>query len=160
MQIHGTENEKKKDFFKWSLGPDPSTFLLQTGSGSIILQREPGPFFYRPDPDSLFYGPEQGRFFYGSDPNNFEEPDQGWCFLQTDEMDSKYIRYYTWLYPKIYNYIYFSFLSVCLFVSLFPINVKTAEPIGPKFFVGPRLTPEKVYEWSELKKFSKHCWFL
>ena len=25
---------------------------------------------------------------------------------------------------------------VCLSVCLFPINVKTAEPIGPKFFVG------------------------
>ena len=30
-------------------------------------------------------------------------------------------------------------VSVCLFVS--QINVKTAEPIGPNFFVGPRVTP-------------------
>ena len=36
-------------------------------------------------------------------------------------------------------------LSVCLC----PINVKTAEPIGPKFFVGPHVTPGKVYEWSK-----------
>ena len=28
----------------------------------------------------------------------------------------------------------------CLSVHLYPINVKTAEPIGPEFFVGPRLT--------------------
>jgi len=33
-------------------------------------------------------------------------------------------------------------LSVCLY----PINVKTAEPIGPKFFVGHLGTPGKVYE--------------
>ena len=26
-----------------------------------------------------------------------------------------------------------------LFVCLYPINVKTAEPIGPKFCVGPRV---------------------
>ena len=35
-----------------------------------------------------------------------------------------------------------AFLSVCLY----PINVKTAEPIGPKFFVGHLGTPGKVYE--------------
>ena len=28
------------------------------------------------------------------------------------------------------------YLLVCLSVCLFPINVKTAEPIGPKLFVG------------------------
>ena len=33
-------------------------------------------------------------------------------------------------------------LSVCLY----PINVKKAEPIGPKFFVGPHVIPGKVYE--------------
>jgi len=37
-------------------------------------------------------------------------------------------------------------LSVCLFVWLYPINVKTAEPIGPKFFVGHHVTTGKVYE--------------
>ena len=42
-------------------------------------------------------------------------------------------------------------LSVGLFVCLYPINVKTAEPIGPKFFVGHHVTPWKVYEWSKLK---------
>ena len=46
-------------------------------------------------------------------------------------------------------------LSVCLgvwvFVCLFPINVWTAEPIGPNFFVGHHVTPGKVYEWSKFK---------
>ena len=37
-------------------------------------------------------------------------------------------------------------LSVCLSVCLYPINVKTAEPIGPKFFVGHLGIPGKVYE--------------
>jgi len=35
-------------------------------------------------------------------------------------------------------------LSGCLFVS--NINVKTAEPIGPNFFVGHHVTTGKVYE--------------
>ena len=34
----------------------------------------------------------------------------------------------------------------CLSVCLDPINVKTAEPIGPKFFVGHHVSPGKVYE--------------
>jgi len=33
-------------------------------------------------------------------------------------------------------YINLACLSVCLSVCLYPINVKTAEPIGPKFFEG------------------------
>ena len=37
-------------------------------------------------------------------------------------------------------------LSVCLSVCLYPINVKTAEPIEPKFFVGHLGTPGKVYD--------------
>ena len=47
-------------------------------------------------------------------------------------------------------YINLACLSVCVFVCLsvclYPINVKTAEPIGPKFFVGPHGAPGKVYE--------------
>ena len=35
----------------------------------------------------------------------------------------------------------------CLSVCLYSINVKTAEPIGPKFFVGHNVTTGKVYEW-------------
>ena len=49
-------------------------------------------------------------------------------------------------------------LSVCLFVCLFgclyPINVKTAEPIWPKFFLRSRATPGKVYGWSNFQKFA------
>ena len=37
-------------------------------------------------------------------------------------------------------------LSVCLSVCLYPINVKTVELIGPKFFVGHQMTTGKVYE--------------
>ena len=44
-------------------------------------------------------------------------------------------------------YINLACLSVCLFVYLYPINVKTAEPIGPKFFVGHHVTTGKVYKW-------------
>ena len=50
----------------------------------------------------------------------------------------------------MYLYIDLSCQSVWvfggLFVCLYPINVKTAEPIGPKFFVGPHGAPGKVYE--------------
>ena len=38
-------------------------------------------------------------------------------------------------------------LSVWVSVSLYPMNVKTAEPIGPKNFVGHHVTTGKVYEW-------------
>jgi len=41
-------------------------------------------------------------------------------------------------------------LSDC-FVDLYPINVKSAEHIWPKFFVGSHVTPGKVYE-SKYKK--------
>ena len=34
----------------------------------------------------------------------------------------------------------------CLTVRFYPINVKTAEPIGPNFFVGHNVTPGKVYK--------------
>ena len=40
-------------------------------------------------------------------------------------------------------------LSGWVFVCLYPINVKTAEPIGPKFFVGSRETPGKVYNFQK-----------
>ena len=35
-------------------------------------------------------------------------------------------------------------LLVCPSVRLYPINVKTAEPIRQKFCVGPHMKPEKV----------------
>ena len=61
------------------------------------------------------------------------------------------------LFPYLYNktlcsylYINLACLSVwvfgCLSVCLYPINVKTAELIGFKFFVGYHVTTGKVYE--------------
>ena len=46
----------------------------------------------------------------------------------------------------MYLHIYFACLSVRLYLK---INVKTAEPIGPTFFVKPHMIPGKVYGWSE-----------
>ena len=43
---------------------------------------------------------------------------------------------------KIYIYKNLACLGVCLY----SINVKTTEPIGPKFCVGHYVTPGKVYE--------------
>ena len=40
---------------------------------------------------------------------------------------------------------------VCLFVRLYPINVKTVKPIGPKLCMGPHMTPGKAYKCSELQ---------
>jgi len=54
------------------------------------------------------------------------------------------------LYINLARKIYFACLSVCLY----PINVKTAEPIGPKFCVGPHVAPGKVYKWSKFEKFA------
>jgi len=41
---------------------------------------------------------------------------------------------------------------LCLPVCLYPINVKTAEPIGPTFCVGSHMTPGKVYRRIKLQK--------
>ena len=35
--------------------------------------------------------------------------------------------------------------DVWVFACLYPINLKTAEQIGPKYFVGPHMSPVKVY---------------
>ena len=46
------------------------------------------------------------------------------------------------------SFFYIHTLLLCLGVCLFfPIIVKTAEPIGPKFFLGPNVTPGKFYGW-------------
>ena len=62
---------------------------------------------------------------------------------------------------EIYNlYINLACLSVCLSVCWYPINVKTAESIGPKFFVGPHVTTGKVHKWSKFQIFvSIKIWF-
>ena len=51
-------------------------------------------------------------------------------------------------------YLNLACLSVWVSVCLYPINVKTAEPIGPKFFVGSSVTPGQGYEWSNFQKFA------
>ena len=48
-----------------------------------------------------------------------------------------------------FYHLYINF--VCLSVRLHPITDKTAEPIGPKFVVGPRVTPGRVYGWSNFQ---------
>ena len=50
-------------------------------------------------------------------------------------------------------YINLAGLFVCQSVCLYPINVKTTKPIGPKFCLGPRMTPGKVFGCSELGTF-------
>ena len=39
----------------------------------------------------------------------------------------------------------------CLSVRLYPINVKTAEPIGPKFCVGPNMTLGRFLDDQKIK---------
>ena len=48
-----------------------------------------------------------------------------------------------WKFTNLY--INLACLSVCLGVCLYPINVKTAEPIRPKFCVGPNMALRKVH---------------
>ena len=38
----------------------------------------------------------------------------------------------------------------------YPINVQTAEPIGPKFHVGHHMTPGKVYERAKFQKLASN----
>ena len=59
-----------------------------------------------------------------------------------------------WIAPSIYKFGLGGCLFVYLSVCLYPINVKTAEPIGPIFFVGHLGTPGKVYEWLNFQKFA------
>ena len=59
----------------------------------------------------------------------------------------------SWSYLSIYKFGLSVCLFVCLSVCLYPKNVKTAEPIGPKFFVGHLGTPGKIYEWSKFQIF-------
>ena len=46
---------------------------------------------------------------------------------------------------NLISFIYIIWLVCLSLFSLCQINVKTAEPIGPKFCVGHRVTPGKVY---------------
>ena len=53
---------------------------------------------------------------------------------------------YLSIYICIYIYTLLVWVSVYLSVCLYPKNVKTAEPIRPKFGVEPHVAPGKVYE--------------
>ena len=55
-------------------------------------------------------------------------------------------------FPKFYL-MYAQMMPICK-ICLYPINVKTAEPNGPKFFVGHPVIPGKVYGWSNFQKFA------
>jgi len=53
--------------------------------------------------------------------------------------------------------IYILCLSAFLFVCfLYPINVQTADMIGPKFCVVHHITPGKVYEWLKFQKLASY----
>ena len=83
-----------------------------------------------------FYGKRRRRQQFHSNYNCAHIISYTWCSLSTS---------------SIYKFGLSVCLSVCLFVCLYPINDKTAEPIGPKFFVGPHGAPGKVYEWSKFQ---------
>ena len=55
------------------------------------------------------------------------------------------------------NYPVTSIYKCGLSVCLYPINVKTAKPIGPKFFVGHQVTPGKVYDVIYFSLTRWHC---
>ena len=57
------------------------------------------------------------------------------CFIGQLKLSSMYI-YFTWVYGGF-------------FVHLYPLNVKTAEPSGLNFCVGPHMATGKFYECSE-----------
>ena len=58
------------------------------------------------------------------------------------------------IFKSIFQFSLSWCLFVCFGVCLYQINVKTAEPIGPKFFVGHHVIPRKVYGWSNFQKFA------
>jgi len=54
--------------------------------------------------------------------------------------------------------MYILCLSVCLSVRLYPINVKTAEPVWSIFFVWPCMTLPEPREGLWMIEFSKVCY--
>ena len=76
-----------------------------------------------------------------------------WFNLKILNLNAEIIRIKWEWSSSIYRFGLSVCLFVCLSVCLYPINIKTAEPIGPKFFVGHLGTPGKVYEWSKFQIF-------
>ena len=64
------------------------------------------------------------------------------CYCFTTYTKRKFPNWNSKSLKYIYTYLY---LSVGLFVCFWPINAKTAEPIGSTFFVGHQVTTGKVY---------------
>ena len=50
----------------------------------------------------------------------------------------------------IYIYINFACLTVCLSVRVYPMNVKTAEQIGPKWCEGPQMSYMNAQNYKKL----------
>ena len=68
------------------------------------------------------------------------------CWTSGIALYSEHQKKTSWI-PVVFNFFLFINLA-----CLYPINVKTAKPIGPEFCVGPHVTPGKVYEWSKFQK--------
>ena len=65
------------------------------------------------------------------------------------------IRIMQHIYTNVLFYymdIYFACLGVCLFFCLYPINVKTAEPIGPTLFCETLRNPREGLWMIEFSK--------
>ena len=74
----------------------------------------------------------------------------------SEKFQKQFIRAFYFMFDKLSSYVMTAnggilgkslYKLACLSVCLCPINVKTAEPIWPKFLQGSRVTPGKVYEW-------------
>ena len=76
------------------------------------------------------------------------QPDHVWLYYVDTCLKIVYLHL-----QSIYKFGLSWCLFVCLSVCLYPINVKTAEPIGPNFFVGHHVNTGKVYEWSKFQIF-------
>ena len=53
------------------------------------------------------------------------------------------------IFYKIKLFAHLNRYIACLFSYLYPINLKTTEPIWSKFCMWPHMTPGKVYGWSK-----------
>ena len=92
--------------------------------------------------------PLPSSYDFSRSENNLKDVFLGFLILSP-----RYFKDHTYRWTAITANIYILCLSVCLFVRLEPMNVKTAEPIGPKFCVGPHVASGNVYEWSRFQKF-------
>ena len=78
---------------------------------------------------------------------NFQKPPQVNGILPSPRLNIWISNTYTFSF-HLNLYVYFA----CMSVRLYPIKVKTSEPIGLKFFEGPRVTPWKGLQMIEFFK--------